>query len=106
MRRGLAWLVTVPLLLASSQVAHFAAYRVVYPGASLRAHVLLSSGHGYLDRLPLALGVGGAIALVALLVTAFDAARGRATRALPPWAFGLFAPIAFAIQEYLERSLH
>jgi hypothetical protein len=39
-------------------------------------------------------------------VAAVDASRGRAARALPPWAFGLLAPAAFAIQEYLERSLH
>lgn len=106
MRRGLTWLVALPLLLASSQVAHFVAYRVVYPGTPVRAHVLLSTGHGYLDRLPILLGVAGAVALVALFVAAVDASRGRAPRALPPWAFGLLAPGAFVIQEYLERSLH
>jgi hypothetical protein len=106
MRRGIAWLVAVPLLLASTQAAHVVAYRIVYPGTPLRAQALLATGHGYLDRLPLALGAAGAIALVALLVAAVDASRGRAAQALPPWAFGLLAPIAFVIQEYLERSLH
>ena len=106
MRRSLTWLLAVPLLLVSSQAAHFFAYRVVYPGTPLRAHVLLATGHGYLDRLPLVFGAAGAIALVALLVAAVDASRGRAARALPPWAFGLLAPLAFVIQEYLERSLH
>ncbi|MDX6471670.1 MAG: hypothetical protein QOK22_486 [Gaiellaceae bacterium] len=106
MRRSLTWLVAVPLLLASSQAAHFFAYRIAYPEAPLRAQALLATGHGYLDQLPLALGVAGAIALVALLVAAVDASRGHAPRALPPWAFGLLAPAAFVIQEYLERSLH
>ena len=106
MRRSLTWFVAVPLLLASSQAAHFFAYRIVYPGTPLRAQMLLATGHGYLDRLPLVLGAAGAIALVALLVAVVDASRGHAPRALPPWAFGLLAPTAFVIQEYLERSLH
>jgi len=106
MRRSLTWLVAVPLLLVSSQAAHFVAYRVVYPGTPFRTQVLLSTGHGYLDRLPIAFGAAGAIALVALLVAAFDASRGHAARALPPWAFGMLAPAAFVIQEFLERSLH
>jgi hypothetical protein len=106
MRRRVTWLVAVPLLLASSQAAHFFAYRTVYPGTPLRAQVLLATGHGYLDRLPLVFGAAGAIAFVALLVAAVDASRGRGPRALPPWAFGLLAPAAFVIQEYLERSLH
>jgi hypothetical protein len=106
MRRGLTWFVAVPLLLASSQAAHFFAYRIAYPGTPLRARMLLSTGHGYIDRLPVVLGVAGAIALVALLVAAIDASRGHSARALPPWAFGLLAPAAFVIQEYLERSLH
>jgi hypothetical protein len=106
MRRGLTWLVAVPLLLASSQAAHLVAYRIVYPETPLRIHALLATGHGYLDRLPLVLGAAGAIALVALLVATVDASRGHVPRALPPWAFGLLAPAAFVIQEYLERSLH
>jgi hypothetical protein len=106
MRRGLTWLVAVPLLLVSSQAAHVLAYRIVYPGAPVRARTLLATGHGYLDRLPLVFGAAGAIALVALLVAAVDASRGHTPRALPPWAFGLLAPTAFVIQEHLERSLH
>ncbi|HJX47473.1 MAG TPA: hypothetical protein VJ375_06490, partial [Gaiellaceae bacterium] len=77
MRRGLTWLVAVPLLVAGSQAAHALTYRLVYPGTSIRVHALLVSGHGYLDRLPLVLGVTLAIALVALLVAALDASRGR-----------------------------
>ncbi len=106
MRRALTWLVALPLLLAGSQAAHLLAYRLVYPGAPVRARVLLETGHGYLDRLPIALGIAGAVALVSLLVAALDAARGRAARTLPAWAFGLLAPAAFVFQEYLERSLH
>jgi hypothetical protein len=106
MRRSLTWLVAVPLLVAGSQAAHALAYRLVYPGASVRVRALLLTGHSYLDRLPLALGVALAIALVALLVAVLDASRGRPSRALPAWAFGALAPLAFALQEILELSLH
>src|SRR5258706_2660248 len=106
MRRSLTWLVAVPLFVAGSQAAHALAYRLVYPGASVRVRALLLTGHSYLDRLPLALGVSLAIALVALLVAVLDASRGRPSRALPAWAFGALAPLAFALQEILELSLH
>ncbi|HZL54591.1 MAG TPA: hypothetical protein VFC22_03085, partial [Solirubrobacteraceae bacterium] len=106
MRRGLTWLVAVPLLVAGSQAAHALTYRLIYPGTPVRVHALALTGHGYLDRLPLALGVALAIALVALLVAVLDASRGRQVRALPAWAFAVLAPLAFALQEILELSLH
>jgi hypothetical protein len=106
MRRGLTWLLAVPLLVAGSQAAHALTYRIVYPGASVRIRALIVTGHGYLDRLPLVLGAGLAVALTALLVAVFDASRGREARALPAWAFALLAPLAFAFQEILELSLH
>ena len=106
MRRGLAWLVAVPLMLAGSQAAHVLAYRWVYPEAHVRLLALASTGHGYLAQLPIALGVGGAIALVSLFVVALDAARGRRARALPASAFAVLPPLAFVVQEVLELSLH
>ncbi|HEX7525276.1 MAG TPA: hypothetical protein VF327_03155, partial [Gaiellaceae bacterium] len=72
----------------------------------IRVHALLVTGHGYLDQLPLVLGVALAIALVALLVAALDASRGRPARALPAWAFAVLAPLAFGLQEVIELSLH
>ena len=106
MRRALTWLVALPVLLAGSQAAHVVAYRWVYPEAHVRLQALVSTGHGYLSRLPLALGVAGAVATLSLLLSAVDAARGRAARSLPAWAFALLPPLAFALQEFLERSLH
>jgi hypothetical protein len=106
MRRGLAWLSALPLIVAGSQVAHVFAYRWVYPSSQVRLQALLSTGHGYMDRLPLAFGVAGAVALVSLLVAVVDASRGRSLRALPAWAFALLPLAAFALQEILERSLH
>ena len=104
MRRGLAWALTLPLVLLGTEAAHALAYRIVYPQA--HARILLQTGHGYLSWLPLALGLAGAVALAALGVAAVDASRGRPARDLPAWAFGLLPPATFVIQELLEVSLH
>lgn len=106
MRRGVAWLAAAPLMLGGSQVAHALAYRIAYPQAHVRVEEMLATGHSYFVRLPLVLAAAGACLLVSLVVTTFDAARGRKARALPAWAFALLPPLAFALQEVLELSLH
>jgi hypothetical protein len=106
MRRSLAWLVSVPLILAGSQVAHVLAYRWVYPDAHVRLEALVRTGHGYMSFLPLALAVAGAITALSLLVGAFDAARGRRARPLPAWAFAVMPLAVFALQEHLELWLY
>src|SRR5436309_1076047 len=106
MRRGVAWLAAVPLMLGGSQLAHAVAYRLAYPQAHVRVVHMLATGHSYFTQLPLVLAAAGACLLVSLAVTACDAARGRPARALPAWAFALLPPLAFALQELLELSLH
>ena len=105
MRRGLAWLVAVPLMLVGSQVAHVLAYRIVYPQASVRLRDLVETGHGYMSALPLALGVVGAVVALSLAASIVDAARGHDVRSLPPWAFALLPLAGFGLQEYIERWL-
>ncbi|HET7572152.1 MAG TPA: hypothetical protein VFJ77_05720 [Gaiellaceae bacterium] len=106
MRRSLAWLVAVPLMLAGSQAAHVLAYRLVYPESSVRLDSLVRTGHGYLSLLPFALALAGAVGLLSLAVSALDAARGRRGRPLPPWAFALLPLAGFAVQEHVERWLY
>ena len=106
MRRGAAWLAAAPLMLGGSQLAHALAYRIAYPQAHVRVVEMLATGHSYFVRLPLVLAAAGACLLVSLVVTSFDAARGLKARALPAWAFALLPPLAFALQEVLELSLH
>jgi hypothetical protein len=106
MRRRLAWLVALPAMLTGSQLAHALAYRWAYPEAHVRLLRMAATGHGYLTWLPLALGVAGSVAAVALVAAGVDAARGRPIRDVPPFAFALLPPLAFALQEFLELSLH
>jgi len=106
MRRALAWLLALPLMVGGSQAAHVLAYRWVYPSSGVRLHALVVTGHGYMSRLPVVLAAAAAVALVSLAVAAADAACGRSVRALPAWAFALLPPAAFVLQEILERSIH
>lgn len=105
-RRVLTWLIALPLVLVGSQVAHVLAYRWVYPSSQVRLHALLSTGHSYMDQLPLLFGIGAAVAAVSLLAAVVEVARGRSLRGLPAWAFALLPVLTFVVQEILERSLH
>jgi len=106
MRRRLTWLVALPAMLAGTEAAHALAYRLVFPDAAVRLHVLALTGHGYLGWLPVVLGVGGAVGLIGFAFAVRDVACGRHVRELTPAAFALLPPLAFALQEVLELSLH
>ena len=106
MRRSAAWLAAAPLMLGGSQLAHAVAYRIAYPQAHVRVLHMLATGHSYFTRAPLVLAAAGACLLVSLAVAAVDAARGRPSRAVPAAAFAFLPPLAFALQEVLELSLH
>lgn len=92
-------------MVAGTELAHTLAYRLVYPQASLRWHVLSSTGHGYAAWFPLLAGLAGGVVVAALVSEAVDASRGRPARSLPAWAFGLLPLAAFTVQEFTERWL-
>ena len=73
MRRITTWLLTLPLAIGGSQLAHAEAYRLVYADTHERSHVLAESGHGYLQHFPFAVALGLAVIGVALV----SRARGR-----------------------------
>jgi hypothetical protein len=102
MRRGLSWLLIVPLVLAGSELAHAIGYWAAVPDVRQRAHVLAATGHGYLSYAPLAAGLGIATVLVALALHA----RGTATACLRAWPFALLPLLTFVLQEHLERLFH
>ena len=105
-RRHVVWLITLPLAIVGSQVAHAAGYRLATGEGDL-AHALASSGHGYLAYAPLALGVCAAFVFLALARELVGALGGDA-RASRPSAllFSILAPAIFVAQEHFERLAH
>lgn len=93
-------------MLVGVEAAHALAYRVVFPEASLRGAVLAATGHAYVAWLPLVLALGGAVAIVGLVAAVADVVRGGTVRELGAGAFAALPPLAFALQELLELSLH
>jgi hypothetical protein len=102
MRDRLAWLLTAPLMVAGSLAGHELGYRATVPKAHAREHALAASGHGYLSYWPLAAGVAGALAGVLFLLLVVRAASGARTGS-PPGLFAALPPLAFVLQEHLER---
>jgi hypothetical protein len=107
-RRMAAWMSSLPLMVAGSQVAHVLAYRWVYPNAHVRLSELLSTGHAYMGSgayLPMLLGMIFAAELVGLGGVLVAGVARRPQRPVPAWAFALLPILAFTLQELLERWL-
>ena len=109
MRHRVPWLLSVPLMLAGTETAHWLAFRLVYPNPWERAQALAQSGHGYFAYWPMLAGAGSALVIAALVMQAISAngnrAPGRARRPSPA-VFAALPPLAFAVQEHLEVLLH
>jgi len=105
-RRLLALLVTLPLVLAGSFVAHQAGFALAAPDAAGRGRLLAETGHAWLSHLPLvAVALGSVLALGGLLAVRAEL-RDPGAAAARAWPYALVAPAAFAVQEHLERLLH
>jgi hypothetical protein len=104
-RGAAAWLLSLPVAVAGCLAAHSLAYRVVEPDAHERAHLLASSGHAYLDELRFLAAAGLALVLAGFVRQAAVAARGFQPTG-PPRLVALVPPLAFVVQEHLERLLH
>jgi hypothetical protein len=104
-RRALARLSAFPLLVLGTLAAHGAAYRLVEPDAHERAAVLAGSGHAYLDQAAFVLAAAVALLLAGLATRFADGLRHRRTVAAPGWALAIVPPLAFVLQEHLERIL-
>jgi hypothetical protein len=105
MRHRAAWLIPLPLVVASWLGAHSLAYWLVSPGGTGHMALHAVSGHGYLGYAP-ALAVWGlALVLAGLVLSVGDGLRGR--RPSPPRmrVFMLLPPVGFAVQEHLERLI-
>jgi hypothetical protein len=89
-----AWLVSLPLALVACLAAHSVAYRLAGGEAG---------GHGYLAYAPAVVAVAVAAVLAGAAARAFAAARSAAASGPPAWLFALVPPLAFVVQEHLER---
>jgi hypothetical protein len=103
-----AWLLSFPLMIAGSQVAHVLAYRWVYPNAHVRLGELLATGHSYMGSpayLPMLLGLAFAAELVGVGWVLAGSVRRSLQRPVPAWTFALLPILGFTLQEFLERLL-
>ena len=107
-RRAAAWLLSVPLMVVGSEVAHVLAYRWVYPQAQVRLRALLATGHAYMlgpaGFWPVLFGVVGGIELVAVSWVLVGSVSRRSYAPVPAWAFGFVPPVGFVVQEFLAAD--
>jgi len=113
MRLRLPWLVALPLMAGGSLVAHALSY--VFLGARVEggsgadgdiqgAAGRASSGVAGHSVLPL--GLIGALAVAAGIAWLVGRARGKRRRGASPWLFFALPPLAFSLQELVERLLN
>jgi hypothetical protein len=108
MRRWWVWTIAVPLSVVGTLAGHSVGYRAAVPDAHERAHVLASSGHGYLAYAPLVIALCFALVALGFGATVLTAVRGRDTRGGTRQIklVAALAPVAFVLQELLERYAH
>jgi hypothetical protein len=105
MRRRASFLISIPVAVAGSLLAHQVSYALQASDGVARARLLAETGHGYLVRIPLLAGVLMAVALGGLIREAVIRWKGTGRTGLI-WPIALIPPLAFFLQEHLERLLH
>lgn len=102
------WLLTLPLAVVGSQLAHALAYRLATPNDGERAHQLVTSGHAYLAYAPIVLAVCSVLVALALVHELGHVLKERGSQPARPSAFrfAVLAPAIFACQEHFERLVH
>jgi hypothetical protein len=103
--RRAAWLISLPLAVASWLGAHCFAYWLVSPGAEHSMGIHTDRGHAYLGYTPALVIWGLALVLAGLVLCVGEALRGRRPSQPPLRLFALLPPVGFAVQEHLERLL-
>ena len=104
MRRRSAWLVSLPLVVLGSLLAHELAY-VVVAGEHVDA-LLAETGHGYFNQLPAAALLGLSCVILGLGLAALDQVRGVRGKSIPAWLIDLVPLAGFTLQEHAERFAH
>jgi hypothetical protein len=105
-RRMAAWIIALPLAVASWLGAHCLAYWLVSPGGA-EAHMGLHAehGHAWLGYTP-SLAIWALTLVVAGVVLCVgEGLRGRRPSDLPVRLFALLPAAGFVVQEHLERLI-
>ena len=97
----LVWLLAFTLVSAGSLTAHALGFRLIAGAGD--AKLLASTGHAYLPGLADVLAAAAACALVLACAIAIGAARSGRRGLAPPTVAALAAPLAFTLQEHVER---
>jgi hypothetical protein len=104
-RRQAVWAIALPFAVASWLSAHCLAYWLVAPRAEGHMAVHAEHGHAWLGYTP-ALAVWGMTLVVAgVVLCAGEGLRGGRPSRPPVRLFAILPPVAFVIQEHLERFL-
>ena len=107
MKRQLPWLIAMPLAVVGTLAGHSVGYWAAVPDGHERAHVLASSGHGYLTYAPLLIGLCLAVTALGFVAHALAVFRGSdASGGTRIKLVAALAPAAFVLQELLERYVH
>lgn len=96
--RRFGLLVAAPLMAVGCLAAHSLGYRLASAGGD-------EGVHGYLGAAPLLLAIGVALVAVGLVGRALAVSRGE-PGARPSVLAAALPPVAFALQEHLERVFH
>jgi hypothetical protein len=100
-----AWVISLPLAVASWLGAHCLAYWLVAPGAEEHMGLHAEHGHAYLGYGP-AIGLLGLAFLLVGLVLCVGEGLRRGRRSRPPVRlFALLPPVGFAVQEHFESLI-
>jgi hypothetical protein len=107
MRRRLPWLFALPVMAAGSLGAHSLSYlfvsaRAVEGAGEASERASTSSG----SYLVLFLGILAATTVVAAAARLLLGRRQNDSSSVSPWLFFVLPPLAFALQELVERLLH
>lgn len=105
MRRRASLLISIPVAVAGSLLAHQISYALQATNGVARARLLAATGHGYIPTFPLLAGVLLAVVIGGLIREGVLRWRGEGRTGLL-WPIALISPLAFVVQEHLERLLH
>lgn len=105
-RFRLAWTLAVALTGVGWLTAHELAYRLAVPHPHEHAHAMRETGHSYLAEYgSLALALCAALAVFAVAGLVVGGGRGTPEARVSLNAVAVLPPLAFVLQEHLERLL-